>query len=129
MKKYITVMFLVAISAKTFAGDSTNVNIIRSIEGKTQAKYVIPFSSSEAEFDKNVWRSPGGIECSVSLVPQTKGPPKGTFDCRTPENYQAEIDFDCSKNNSKDTSAYMFFGQRGDPNSADSIGNFYVWCE
>lgn len=125
MKKYRYFILLPFFSSYAFADKSIEVNVIRSVHEDVQAQYVITFSNTQAEFGKSVWRSTNGIECFVSLVPQLKGLPKGQFECITPEKYKAQIGFDCKNNNTKNNSAYMFFGQTG---NFDTIGNFYVWC-
>jgi len=126
MKKYTYLISLLFISTRLFAGGTLNVNVIRSVHDDIQAQYVIPFSNSQAELGKSVWRSPNGIVCTVSLVPQLKGLPIGVFECVTPEKYKAQIAFNCTRNINKQTSAYLFFGKIGD---YETFGNFYVWCD
>jgi hypothetical protein len=74
----------------------------------------------------NVWRSAGGIDCSATVYSSEDRKLSGTYECKTPEGYKAQISFDCSKNNNQDSSAYLFFGLVG---AKGNNGNFYVWCE
>ena len=74
----------------------------------------------------NVWRSTGGIDCSATVYSTEDRKLSGTYECKTPEGYKAQISFDCSKNNNQDSSAYLFFGLVG---AEGNNGNFYVWCE
>jgi hypothetical protein len=102
-----------------------NVHIIRTDFGDTLGTYIFPITANSYN-SKSVWRSPKGIDCSISLFNQANGSASGSYECITLEGYKAQVSVDCAMNKSQDTAVYLFFGKAGD---AAEIGNFYVWCE
>jgi hypothetical protein len=112
------------------AADGSNrpamLYIKKAIAGdESTYKFGIPHKDIFAEFN-DVWRSKKGIECSAMIAANGKPTVRGSFECKATEGYKAQIAFDCSKNYSEKTSAYLFFGLVG---AKGNNGNFYVWCE
>jgi hypothetical protein len=102
-----------------------NVHVLRTNLGETLDTYIIPIKPMEYN-QKAVWRSPNGIDCSVSLLAQAKGGASGGYECITPDGYKAQVSLDCDVNKNRETAMYLFFGKIGDEKE---VGNFYVWCE
>lgn len=107
-------------------GAGKNIHVVRSDIGETLGTYIIPITPKEYN-NKTVWRSPKGIECSISLFTQSNGGVSGGYECITPEKYKAQVALDCSINKSRETAVYLFFGKIG--YGAEELGNFYIWCE
>jgi hypothetical protein len=118
--------FMLLIMSNQVFGAVKNVHIVRSDIGETLATFIIPITPKEYN-NKTVWRSPKGIECSISLFTQGNGGAAGGYECITPEKYKAQVALDCAVNKSRETAVYLFFGKVGHDSS--EIGNFYIWCE
>ena len=132
MNKYIAILLLI-ISSGIHAGSTnklpTSLYIKKTISDE-ETLYKFNFPDEPVFFAPySVWRSARGIVCSARLIGNEGNedrPSGGTYECKTPEGYKAQISFDCSKNNNQDSSAYLFFGLVG---AEGNNGNFYVWCE
>jgi hypothetical protein len=108
------------------ASNVKSIHVERRDIGETLGKFVLPVAIKGAGYiSKEVWRSPIGIRCTVSLFEQSSQY-KGTFECVSPERYKAQVALDCSANSSPESGVYLFFGKVG---SEIEVGNFYVWCE
>mgnify|MGYP000109074718 FL=1 len=117
-------ILIIMLVANVAFGEVDRVHIVRKLDRETEAEYKVPLKNGEF-LNREVWRSKNGIACSVSIFP--KGSQYfGTYQCVTPEKYQAQIEFDCQKQNSSNNSIYLFFGNVG---SYEETGNFYIWCE
>jgi len=112
-------------SLASHASDVSSVHVARSNDQQINQEVVLPFGSIKSFTHREVWRSSGGIVCTASAYEQKGGSPKGVFECESEEGYRAQIEFDCTKNINKETSAYLFFGLL---NMKENTGNFYVWC-
>ncbi len=66
-----------------------------------------------------------GIRCMV-LLSRHNNAVSGQLECVTPEEYKAQVSFDCTKNYSEDNSTYLFFGKVG---RQGNNSNFYIWCQ
>lgn len=126
MNKLLIALFALLVSNALNAFELNGIHILRSTNGEVDQEIVLPFGESKSIILKEAWRSPVGIVCKASAFEQNVGLAKGTFECENKEGYKAQISIDCSSNNSKETSAYLFFGLVG---KFENIGNFYVWCE
>jgi hypothetical protein len=122
----IILFFPLLVQAANDLKSPTLVYIKKTIAGnETISKFQVP--NKEIFVERNdFWRSKLGIECTAMLVATGIPPLSGTFECKAPEGYNAQIVFDCSKNYSEKTGAYLFFGLVG---AEGNNGNFYVWCE
>ena len=128
MKILLTIMlFLPLLVQASDEGKSPTVLYIKKVIGADETISKVEIPEKEIFVDtKAVWRSNNGIECASMLVANEKQTLLGTFECKATEGYKAQITFDCSKNYSEETSAYLFFGLEG---ARGNNGNFYVWCE
>ena len=117
---------LAGINSHVVANDVKSIHVERRDIGETLGKFVLPVAiEGKGYISKEVWRSPKGIACTVSLF-EHSSENKGTFECVSPERYKAQVALDCSVNYSADTAVYLFFGK---VSSENEVGNFYVWCE
>lgn len=108
------------------ASDVRSIHVERRDIGETLGKFVLPIAIEGMGYiSKEVWRSPKGIACTVSLF-EHSSQNTGTFECISPERYKAQVALDCSANSSAETAVYLFFGK---VSSEGEVGNFYVWCE
>jgi hypothetical protein len=124
MRPIYTALIFLSLSCNAIGGVN-NVHIVRTELTEVLATYIIPITPKEYNY-KTVWRSPKGIKCSVSLLPQKNNGAAGGFECITPEKYKAQVELDCSTNISRESAMYLFFGQIG---NFEEVGNFFVWCE
>ncbi|AZZ92571.1 hypothetical protein EUZ85_18315 [Hahella sp. KA22] len=118
---YFWVCLFVSLSA--LAEEITGVNVARYLNEREESLVRIPFGELENVILKEVWRSPGGIVCKISLYGVVQL--QGTFECESKEGYKAQIGVNCLENLSKESSAYLFFGLVGE---SQNVGNFYIWC-
>jgi hypothetical protein len=117
---------LAGISCYVAAKGVKSVHVERRDIGETLGKFVLPVAiEGKGYISKEVWRSPKGIVCTVSLF-EHSSQNRGTFECVSPELYKAQVALDCSDNFSAETAVYLFFGK---VNSEGEVGNFYIWCE
>jgi len=124
--KPLFLILLSITSSALFASQITRVVVDRSVDLKIEQSISLPFNKSEGLLLREVWRSPAGIVCKVNMFGFQPEPEIGTFECESQDGYKAQISFDCANNNSKETSAYLFFGHVGE---RGETSNFYVWCE
>lgn len=124
MRVWFSILLVMFVSNQALA--AKDVHVVRTDIGETLGTYIIPIRPKEYN-NKVVWRSPRGIECSISLFTQSSGGASGGYECITPEKYKAQVALDCSVNKSRETAVYLFFGKVG--YDSDEVGNFYVWCE
>ncbi len=122
-------LFLLTVCEASFANsDPTTLFVKRSAaeDEVTISKFGIPSGSVFLKYF-DVWISPKEIDCKVR-VNKTVGEPSitGAFDCLTPDGYSTQTVFDCSINNSEESSMYFFIALRG---FVGNVANFYVWCE
>lgn len=125
MRYILAIVLLISVTMSN-ALEVSSVHVVRSTEGEINQEVVLHFDQSTPLILKEAWRSPSGIVCKVTAYEQNDGLPKGTFECESQEGYKAQIALDCSQHNSKETSAYLFFGLVG---KFENAGNFYVWCQ
>ncbi|MBV2131162.1 hypothetical protein [Arsukibacterium indicum] len=126
MNKLLIIWIVLLVSNVLNASEINNIHVVRSVDGEIDQEIVLPFNEAESIILKEVWRSPVGIFCKTTVLNQDAGLAKGSFECQNKDGYKAQISIDCSLNNSKENSAYLFFGLVGAP---ENIGNFYVWCK
>jgi hypothetical protein len=104
MNKYIAILLLI-ISSGSHAGFEdkrpTQLYIKKTIsDEETLYKFNFPDESVFVEI-YSVWSSARGIDCSATLFGNEGNedrPFGGSYECKTPEGYKAQISFDCSKN-------------------------------
>jgi hypothetical protein len=102
--KYIAILLLIISSG--IHADSTNKRptalYIKNTISDEETLYKFNFQDESVFFAPySVWRSLGGIHCSAKLIGNEgneERPFGGTYECKTPEGYKAQISFDCSKN-------------------------------
>lgn len=117
---------LIGVTAFFPAFSETNVHVERVDLERKLGTFVLPlYFYSSGYISKEVWRSPGGIACSLSFF-RGKKSQKGQFTCNSKDGYKAQVVVDCDENRNRDTATYMYFGK---PVSDSEVGNFYVWCE
>jgi hypothetical protein len=126
MRLPILLFVLAGLSGHVSASDVKSIHIERRDIGETLGKFVLPVAiEGKGYISEEVWRSPKGIACTVSLF-EHSSQDRGTFECVSPERYKAQVALDCSANTSPETAVYLFFGK---VSSENEVGNFYVWCE
>ena len=125
MRLLSALLVIFSLNCITYAGEVREIHVERRDIGEVLGKYVLPVSMrGKGYISKEIWRSPKGIVCTVSLF-EHSSKTDGTFECVSPENYKAQIALDCAVNSNSKTAVYMFFGMIGD---GREVGNFYVWC-
>lgn len=125
MRLLFPIVILLGFNGFVSAKDVSKIHVERRDIGETLGEFVLPVNiEGKGYVSKEVWRSPKGIVCTVSLFEHNDF--KGTFECVSPERYKAQVALDCSANSSSETAVYLFFGK---VSSENEVGNFYVWCE
>ena len=126
MRVLLVILVLSGLSVPALAGEVREIHVERRDIGEVLGEFVLPVDiDGKGYISREVWRSPGGIACSVSLF-EHSSEDAGTFECVSPERYKAQVALDCAANSSRDTAVYLFFGMVANENE---VGNFYVWCE
>lgn len=126
MKQRVLFLLGCLVSQQAFANDPRNIYIERRDIGESLGTIVLPMDiKGKGYISKEIWRSPKGIKCTVSLFEHSNRA-GGTFECESPEGYKAQVALNCALNNSSETAVYLFFGK---VNSEGEASNFYVWCE
>ncbi|WP_372881417.1 hypothetical protein [Psychromonas sp.] len=126
MRLSILFFVLAGLSIHVSASNVKSIHVERRDIGETLGKFVLPVAiKGKGYISKEVWRSPKGISCTVSLF-EHSSQDKGTFECVSLERYKAQVVLDCSANSSPESAVYLFFGK---VSSEGEVGNFYVWCE
>jgi len=127
MKKYILLTSFLISAAFCNAEGMKEIHVERRDIGEILGKYVLPVDiQSKGYISKEVWRSPRGIYCSVSLFEQKKKLEVGTFECNSKEGFKAQVSLDCSVHKDSESAIYLFFGR---VSYEGESSNFYVWCE
>ncbi|MVF14998.1 hypothetical protein FT643_23015 [Ketobacter sp. MCCC 1A13808] len=125
--KFILFLSLFVTSFICYADGVKEIHIERRDIGEILGKSVLPVNiDGKGYVSKEVWRSPKGIYCSVSLFEQNKKPDVGTFECKSTEGFKAQVSIDCAINKNSEMAVYLFFGR---VNYEGENSNFYVWCE
>lgn len=126
MRLLFLILSMLGFSSHVSASDVKKIHVERRDIGETVGEFVLPVDiEGNGYISKEVWRSPRGIVCTVSLF-EHSSKDAGTFECVSPANYKAQVALDCSANYSSETAVYLFFGK---VSSENEVGNFYVWCE
>ena len=129
MRKIIIYLLFLIFTQNLLADDIKNIYVNRTVFDIIDVKYTIPVNEAKSLIMRDLWRSTNGIVCSIDVITAKKPlytQTSGTFECKTPEGYKAQIGFNCSQHTNRENSQYMFFGLVG---KKENIGNFYVWCE
>ena len=123
--KLLIALALLGLSVSVICQDTVSVNVTRNKHDENPQTNSVEFSLQASNYHvATIWRTPKNIVCTVELWGSNEV--EGSFTCQSPENYKAQIIFDCTNHKSQESAAYLFFGVL---NQKDESGNFYVWCE